>query len=254
MKSLHQRQVFEQLRERFGMPGPTGFGPRSGIAPAPSAFPSAMLKHGLHECLGQGPGDWVSTLAFALGAASLSKADGKLVFVLKLKNTLQELGTFYGHGVHPFGLDAEQLITVSVKGEKELLWAVEEAVASQAASAVIVALDASEKLYGFTASRRLKLRTEASPSSIFVLRHWSQGGPTAAHSRWRIARLPSTSELKTPGSALLGKPRLTAFLERGQGALFTGWEIGCHAPGCFGMAPLLADGAPRATPRADQAA
>jgi protein ImuA len=254
MKSLHQQQVFEKLRSRFGMAGPTGYGPKSGVAPAPAAFPGAMLKTGLHECLGRGPGDWASVLAFALGAASLSKEEGKPVFVLRLKNTLQELGALYGHGVHAFGLDTAKIITVSVKGEKELLWAAEEVVASQAASAVIVALDASEKLYGFTASRRLKLRAEASPTSIFVLRHWSQGGPTAAHSRWRVARQPSTTELKTPGSALLGKPRLTAFLERGQGALFTEWEISCHAPGCFGMAPLLEDGAPRATPRCYQAA
>jgi len=204
--------------------------------------------------LGQGPGDWPSFLAFALSAASRVPEKGKPVFMLKLKNACQELGDVYGHGLHAFDLDAAQVITVSVKGEKELLWAAEEAVASQAAGAVIVALDARETLYGFTASRRLKLRTESAPAPVFVLRHWSQGGATAAHGRWRIARLPSFSELKTPGSALLGKPRLSAVLERGQGALFTPWEVDCHAPGRFGMAPLLADGAARTDPRSFQAA
>jgi protein ImuA len=254
MKSLRQQQVFEKLRDRFGMPSQAGFSPKGAISAALSVLPTVQLKTGLHECLGQGPGDYPSVIAFALGAASLSKDDGKPIFLLRLKSTLQELGILYGHGLHAFGLDAGKLTTVTVKGEKELLWAAEEIVASQAAGSVIAALDAHEKLYGFTASRRLKLRTESSPTSIFVLRHRDQGGATAAHSRWRIARLPSVSELRTPGSVLLGKPRLSAFLERGASALFTSWEIECHAPGCFGMAPLLADGAARTPQRAYQAA
>ena len=254
MKSLHRQQVFEKLRSRFGMPGQAGFSPKNTAPAAPSAFPAGLLKAGLHECLGQGPGDWPSVLAFSLSAASQAHEKGKPVFMLRLENALQELGVVYGHGLHVFGLDAADLITVSVRGEKDLLWAAEEIAASQAARASIVALGAQEKLYGFTASRRLKLRTESSPAPVFVLRHWGQGGATAAHCRWRIARLPSCPELKTPGPALLGKPRLSAFLERGQGALFTAWEIDCHAPDRFGMAPLLADGAARTPPSAHQAA
>jgi hypothetical protein len=255
MKSLHQQQqVFEKLRSRFGMPGEAGFNPKSARLKAPTAFPAGLLKSGLHECLGQGPGDWPSVLAFSLLGAGLSKDEGKPVFVLRLRNACQELGNLYGHGVHTFGLDAARIITVSVGGEKELLWAAEEIVASQAARAAILGLYAAEKLYGFNASRRLKLRTESSLAPIFVLRHYNQGGATAAHNRWRIARLPGFSEMKAPGSALFGKPRLSAFLERGPGPLFTLWEIDCHAPGDFGMAPLLAHGAPREAPRAYQAA
>ncbi|MGA7328075.1 MAG: hypothetical protein WBX25_27200 [Rhodomicrobium sp.] len=254
MKSLHQQQVFEKLRSRFGMPGEAGFNPKSAASSAPAAFPAGLLTSGLHECLGQGPGDWPSVLAFALLGASLSKDEGKPVFVLRLKNACQELGNLYGHGVRAVGLDAARIITVSVRTEKELLWAAEEVAASQAARAAILALGGHEKIYGFTASRRLKLRTESSPVSIFVVRHWGQGGATAAHTRWRIARLASLPELRTPGQALLGTPRLSAFLERGQGALFTQWEIDCHAPGCVGMAPLLADGASGTHSRAHQAA
>jgi protein ImuA len=254
MKSLRQQQIFEKLRSRFGTPGQAGFSPESTGPAMPSAFPATQLKTGLHECLGQGPGDWPGVLAFALGAASLSKKAGKPIFILRLMNTLQELGNLYGHGVQIFGLDAAQFFTAGVKGEKKLLWAAEEVAASQAARATIVALGAHEKLYGFTASRRLKLRTESSPAPIFVLRHWGQGGPTAAHCRWRIARLASASEFKAPGPALLGRPRLSAFIERGPGALFTHWEIECHAPDCFGMAPLLADGTARTGRRTYRAA
>src|SRR5258706_11118297 len=117
MKSLHQQQIFEKLRSRFGVAGPTGFGPKSGLVPVPSAFPGAMLKTGLHECLGQGHGDWASVIGFAMWAASGSEEADKPVFILRLKNTLQEVGDVYGHGVAAFGLDAAQLITVCVKDE-----------------------------------------------------------------------------------------------------------------------------------------
>jgi protein ImuA len=245
MKSLHQQQVFEKLRSRFGMPGQAGFSRKSAASPTTTSFPATLLNSGLHECLGQGPGDWPSVMGFALLAAGRAPEKGKPVFLLGLKNSLQELGAFYGHGFEAFGLDATQLITVGVKAEKELLWATEEVVASQAAKAVIAVLDEKEKLYGFTASRRLKLRTEGISGAIFVLRHWSQGGATAAHTRWRIARLTSGANIRTPGSELLGVPRLIACLERCHGAGPSEWEMDCDASHRFAMAPLLADRAAR---------
>jgi protein ImuA len=245
MNPLHRQHILEKLRSRFGAPaGQNGFGPKTGL-PGRSRFPEAMLKSGLHECLSRGPGDWPSVLGFALLAASRTPESGKPVFMLRLKNTLQEFGEFYGHGFQAFGLDAGQMITIGVNAEKDLLWAAEEIVASQAARAVIAALGEKEKLYGFTASRRLKLRAKGVSGAIFVLRHWSQGGTTAAHSRWRIARLASASDIKIPGSELVGMPRLHARLERCHGSLLSEWEIDCHAPGSFAMASLLANRASR---------
>jgi protein ImuA len=246
MKSLHRQQIFEKLRDRFGMPGEAGFNPKSAVVSAGrSASPETVLKTGLHECLGQGPGDWPSVIGFTLLAVGRAPESGKPVFMLTLKNRAQELGEFYGHGFEAFGLDATRLITIGVKTEKELLWSAEEVLASQAARAVIAALDEKERLYGFTASRRLKLRTEGVSGAIFVLRHWSKGGATAAHTRWRIARLASGAEMRTPGSALLGTPRLIANLERCHGAGPSEWEIDCHASPRIAMASLLADGTPR---------
>jgi hypothetical protein len=245
MNSLHRQQVFETLRNRFGVPAAEGgFGAKTAV-PVRACFPEAMLKSGLHECLGQGPGDWPSVVGFALLAAGRAPERGKPVFMLRLKNSLQELGEFYGHGFEVFGLDAVQLITIVVKAEKDLLWAAEEIVASQASRTVIAVLDEKEKLYGFTASRRLKLRTEGASGAIFVLRHWLQGGATAAHSRWRITRLASGPDTKTPRSELPGAPRLSARLDYSHGAAVSEWEIECHAPGGFAVASLLADRASR---------
>jgi protein ImuA len=245
MNSLHRQHIFEKLRSRFGVPaGQGGSNPKASL-PLRSRFPEAILKSGLHECLGQGPGDWPGVFSFALLAASRTVESAKPVFLLRLQNTLQELGEFYGHGFEAFGLDAAQLITIGVKAERDLLWAAEEIVASQAARAMIAVLGEKEKLYGFTASRRLKLRSEGASGAIFLLRHWSQEGATAAHSRWRIARLVSAPDINTPVPQLVGAPRLSARLERCHAAGPSEWEIDCHAPRGFAMASLLADRAPR---------
>ena len=252
MHTPQQQRIFEKLRSRFGTAGTEGFLPPAG-AQRSSAFPEEILKTGLHECLGEGPGDFPSVLGFAISAASRAPKNDRPVVILSLKSGMQELGELYGHGFAGFGLDAAKEIAVRVKGEKELLWAAEE-IAASAAATVIVMLDAKEKLYGFTASRRLKLRAVSSGSLVFMLRHWSQEGATSAHTRWRIARRPSTREIKTQGADLAGAPQLVAMLERGQGWSLSRWEMGFHAPAGFRVAALLANGASRTAHPARQIA
>src|SRR5258706_3772076 len=152
MNALHRQEIFEKLRGRFGTQAGRGrVFAEPGVAKARSDFPEAMLQTGLHECLGQGSGDWPSVLGFALSAAGRGSLEsGKPAFILRLNNNLQEFGQLYGFGFAAFGLDPGRVITVSVPREKELLWAAEEIVASHAAGAIIVELGAKEALYGFT--------------------------------------------------------------------------------------------------------
>ena len=88
MKSLRRQEIFETLRSRFGAEaGGMRALAETGAATPRSASPQAMLHAGLHECLGQGPGDWPSVLGFALSAAARAARErGKPVFILKLKN------------------------------------------------------------------------------------------------------------------------------------------------------------------------
>ena len=70
MNSLRRQEIFETLRSRFGAEaGGMRALAEPGAATPRSASPQAMLHAGLHECLGQGPGDWASALGFALSAA-----------------------------------------------------------------------------------------------------------------------------------------------------------------------------------------
>lgn len=245
MHTLQQRRIFEKLRGRFGVAERRSFALSKDSPKGAGCFPNAILKTGLHECLGAGPGDWPSVLGFALSAVRQAQEAAPSLFVVRLKSTQQELGELYGHGLAVFGLDAAKVITVTVNSEKDLLWAAEE-IAENQAQPVIAMLNAKERLYGFTASRRLKLRSEGAGSLIFIVRHWSQEGATAAHTRWRITRQPSLGDIKTPGTPLVGSPRLMATLERGHGWSSSQWEIALHASAGLRMAPLLADRTPRA--------
>ncbi len=256
MTPRQRQETLEKLRRSLGTQAVTGcFAPKTGAssAAAVSHSPETILHTGLHEFLGQGPGDWPGVLAFALSAAGRAVRDnGKPVFILSLANASQEWGRIYGHGFPIFGLDPARVIAVTVPHEKELLWATEEAATSRAAGAIITATGAKERLYGFPASRRLKLRAENSGGPVFVLRHWSQEGATAAVSRWRISRLPSIASIKTPGVQILGPPRLRAVMERCQGLPPTLWEMECYASRGFCVASPLENGTSRtaATPAA----
>jgi protein ImuA len=161
----------------------------------------------------------------------------------------QERGDLYGHGLAALGILPERMLMITATKEKDLLWTLEEAVASGAFGAVVGSLGPMERLYGFPASRRLKLRASATQTRLFLLRHRSNGGATAAQGRWTVSALPNRSEGEHAGYALLGAPRLRLTLERMGGLPPQSWEIGFD-----GMAALLEDRPSRKTERPRQAA
>jgi protein ImuA len=203
--------------------------------------PRRLLVAGFHELLGASAGDEAVALAFALSLAARTSgnAPNGLCFC-GAAGDMQECGELYGHGLAGLGIGPERMLMVAAAKEKDLLWTLEEAVASGAFGAVIGSLGAKERLYGFSASRRLKLRAAASQTPLFLLRHRSGGGATAAHGRWTISALPSQSE-GDAGYALLGPPRLRLTLERMGGSPPQGWEMGFDGTGDFDMAALLED-------------
>jgi hypothetical protein len=144
------------------------------------------LAH-LHEMISAGPGHHAAALSFALAAAApLAKDAAKPILALGLKSERQERGCLYGSGIPALGLDPRRFVLLDTANEKDLLWAAEEGAACEALGAVVACLGSREKLYGFTASRRLKLRLQASGVPVFVVRH-CRGEPTAATVRCRVA-------------------------------------------------------------------
>ena len=183
----------------------------------------ALFAKGLHEIIGATSADFDAALAFALIAAGHRRMRGALFVATSGKEP--EHGALYGVGLDRLGLDPARICLLVAPSEKALLWAAEEAASCPALAASVIALGAREKLYGFTASRRLKLRQEKSGVPIFIIRSRS-GEATAATARWRVAFAPSEG-LCAPGSSLslLGLPRFRVCLERYAGLPPLHWEI-----------------------------
>ncbi|WP_240969437.1 ImuA family protein [Sneathiella limimaris] len=127
----------------------------------------------------------------------------------------------YPHGLTSLGFNPNDLLQVSVTAEQEFLWVLEEGLASGACPLVIGAYVGPERLYDFTASRRLALRASRRGSTLLLVRNYSSGqeseaqSSTAAQTRWRISARPSSPEFfqntRLPG---VGCPRWQVELVR----------------------------------------
>jgi protein ImuA len=96
--------------------------------------------------------------------------------------------TLFPPALKTFGIQPDRFIFIDLQKEKEVLWAMEEALKCAAISAVVGEL----KEISFTASRRLQLAVEQSHVTGFILRSNSRKiNTTACVSRWKITQLPS---------------------------------------------------------------
>lgn len=222
-----KRRVLQKLRAELETKA--GFGDAASWkteARPKSGWDQGLLAHGLHEVIGEGPGGAWAAIGFAFAAAALACGlRRKPLLVLGQSGEVQERGLLHGAGLGAVGLDPAQVFTVSLRTEKEKLWACEEAVSCPALGAVLMLPGRRERLYGFTASRRLKLRQEASGVPAFILRP-EPGETTAALARWHVAHRPSRAE-EAPGAPLPlpGAPRFAVRLERHAGLPPQEWEI-----------------------------
>jgi len=108
--------------------------------------PESLLQKGFHELLGGPPGDECARLALALSMSrDACHSTGKSLCVCVLASEAQERGQLYGHGLAALGIAAERTVVVTAAKEKELRWALDEALISGAFGAVIGALGKEER-------------------------------------------------------------------------------------------------------------
>lgn len=162
-----------------------------GLGPVAGAFPDRRFPTGaVHELLSDTAEQAAATCGFMAGLLShLMQQEGACIWI-----TASPM--IFPPALQAFGILPERLIFITLQKEKEVLWAMEEALKCEGLAAVVGEL----KELDFTASRRLQLAVSQSRVTGFVWRHQPrQVQPTACVSRWRITPLASETENGWPG-------------------------------------------------------
>jgi protein ImuA len=167
-----------------------------GLGTIEDAFPNGVFPKGaIHEMLCPAPEQLAATSGFMAGIlTSLMKQGGACVWI-------SLSGKLFPPSLASFNVEPDRVIFINLKRERDVLWAMEEALKCEGLAAVIAELqDVS-----FAQSRRLQLAVENSKVTGFLLRNDPRKvGTTTCVARWQITSLPSELEDGLPG---VGFPR-----------------------------------------------
>lgn len=196
------------------------------------AFPNRSFPLGaVHEFLSNRVEDAAATSGFVGGLiSSMMKTKGTGLWISASR-------TLFPPALKTLGLNPERFIFVDLKSEKDVLWAMDEALKCAALTTVI----GEVRNVDFTQSRRLQLAVEQSQATGFVLRHHVRNpGTTAFVSRWKISSLPSETLDDLPGIGYPGwKVELLRIRNGKPGAWNIQWKDGAFVP--IDSAPLVLD-------------
>ena len=173
-----------------------GFKPSSnnaadvGLGSLKHAFPNATFPLGsIHEFLSPGTEAQAATSGFISGLLSpLMQRGGTALWISSSRN-------LFPPALKGFGIQPDRIIFIDVKKEREVMWALDEALKCAALTAVVGEI----KEISFTASRRLQLAVEQSQVTGFIICNPRNLNATACVARWRISPLPGESLDDLPG-------------------------------------------------------
>jgi len=167
-----------------------------GLGPMNQAFPQGSFPLGaIHEFISSSPESSAATGGFISALVSpLMKKGGAGIWI-------GSSGKIFPPALQQFGIDPARIIFIDLKKERDLLWAVEEALKCHGLAAVVAEIPA----LSFTNSRRFQLAVEQSQVTGFIHRPNARILNTnASVSRWKINPLPTETHDALPG---LGYPR-----------------------------------------------
>jgi protein ImuA len=185
-----------------------------GLGAIRNAFPNASFPLGcVHEFLSSGKEDMAATNGFIAGLlGSLLGASGIALWISSSR-------TLFPPSLKRFGIQPDRFIFIDLQSEKDVLWAMTEALKCGALTAVV----GEVQELSFTESRRLQLATEQSQVTGFILRRKvNKVKTTACISRWKISALPSDLIDDLPG---IGFPKWKVELLRIRNGQTGAWEI-----------------------------
>jgi protein ImuA len=163
----------------------------AGLGNMNEAFPNRCFPFGaVHEFITETTESVSASAGFISGILSgLMKTGGICIWISRNRS-------IFPPAISSFGINPDQILFVDLQKEKDLLWAMEEALKCKGLQAVVGEISD----LSFTVSRRFQLAVEQSHVTGFIIRD-NPGNlfPNACVSRWKIKQLPSYSIDYLPG-------------------------------------------------------
>lgn len=237
----YKKETISRLRRDIlrwqGLKPAEGQADRIGLGPVESAFPNGVFPFGsIHEFISYTPEQTAASSGFMAGLLASLINGGACLWISRSL-------TLFPPSLKFFGIEPHQVLFVYLRQEKEVLWAMEEALKCEGLSAVVCELQEVD----FIQSRRLQLAVEKSGVTGLVLRNNPRyRGATACAARWHIKPIPSLLEEGLPG---VGFPRWNVELLKvrngSPGSWLVEWSSGRFHPivSPAGTAPLVVPGA-----------
>jgi protein ImuA len=184
------------------------------LEPVKNAFPGNTFPLGsVHEFLYTTAEDAAVTGGFIAGVLATLMQNGRATIWIGSSCKI------FPPALKSFGIAPDKIIFIDLKKEKEMLWAIEEALRCNGLAAVI----GEVQELSFIASRRLQLAVEQSRVTGFIVhRNPAKSNATACMARWKITSLPSELEDNMPG---VGFPRWNVELLKVRNGKPGSWQI-----------------------------
>ena len=191
----------------------------TGLWELEKAFPDNTFPLGaVHEFISHTKENAAATNGFMAGLVGKLMQKGRTALWISTKRTL------FPPALNVFGIDPGRIVFVDLYRQKDVLWAIEEALKCNVLSAVIGELGE----LSFTESRRLQLAVEQSKVTGFIHRYDPRTeNITACVTRWKIRPISSDAG-EMPG---IGFPRWNVQLQKVRNGKPGSWQIEWSAGG-----------------------
>lgn len=178
-----------------------------------AGLPALGAPHALSECLVEEGQDGAAS-AFVWACIRSSGQDRPLVFWVQDRMTALEAGRPYLPGLAQEADLAGRFVLVQAKAAADMLWAMEEALLSGAASAVVGEIWGVPKALNFTATKRLQRAAKIGKTPCFLLRYGRERVASGAQERWQVQSVPSQAHNDDPDAPGAPAWRLDLFKTR----------------------------------------
>ena len=196
------------------VPPQTGAAKGVGLGPVEAAFPNGVFPTGvIHEMLCPTREQQAATSGLLGGLlTALMRQGGPCLWISRDRR-------LFPPAMDGFDVEPDRMIFIDVGNEKDVLWAMEEALKCEGLAAVV----AEVREISFAQSRRLQLAVESSRVTGFLLRNdLRKLGATTCVARWQVTHLPSVLEEGMPG---VGYPRWQVDLLRVRNGTPGSWKL-----------------------------